>query len=84
MAHIDIFRHCTVRCQGKLLINHINALLLHLKNAFRMYCLPVDAQLPGVFHIHAGQNLDKGGFSGTVFPHKGMYLSWTETDTDIF
>src|SRR6185436_16826701 len=73
-AQPDVFGNAEILYQRQLLINHRNACLFRIADTGKAADRAFQQYLSVVFgiRINAGENLDQGGFAGTVFPDQRM------------
>src|SRR5699024_5330178 len=79
-ANVQVLGHAEVGAQVDLLIHGGDAHLLGIQSRVVLHrpVNAVNADLSGLKIVDAGQALDEGGFSCTVFSHQGVDLTLTQ------
>jgi len=79
----QIFHHGEVREHGKVLVDDLDAALDRLDGGDLRQVFAVELDIAGVHRIHAGDDLDEGGFAAAVFAGQAVNFAGHDLQGDI-
>jgi hypothetical protein len=83
MAHEDVFRHRQIGVAGDMLIYRGHAVSLSIHRCVEMNRFAFQDNLAVIRLIYTGDDLDEGGFSGSVLSHETMNAAPFELELHV-